>query len=417
MEETNLIDTLLALVRDNAFASAGLGSFVSVIVGSGIFSFLRRPKKVSQGDAKYFADIKLLSPPMARPAYSDRMSYVLAEMSSLAYYEFEGSGGTLRNAAKNFLNMAVDDEEEIRKWLETFADDLLIKGVDSEEFLKKVLEKSGFDLLGTVNVAETQAFVCKRVAENEAPYVVVAYRGTEKKVDDWLTDVKAVPTEDGDTKIHTGFLEALKVETDSQGRTALKCIEDILDDPKAKDDSDNPLPLFITGHSLGGALALLTAKEVALDINGACYTYGAPRVANYEYFAGMKTPVFRVVNSADIVPRVPPGAIMGLIVKLVQGISWVTGFMPVVSKLFDKLEAWLDKLNGYRHYGDQRYLTDVKSGRFETVKLLSNPPAIDRIMWMGQQIGVSLFAPVKSHGMAIYRKKLNYIANSRTRNA
>ncbi len=90
MEETNLIDTLLALVRDNATASAVLGSIVSVIVGSGIFSFLRRPKKVSQGDAKYFADIKLLSPPMARPAYSDRMSYVLAEMSSLAYYEFEG---------------------------------------------------------------------------------------------------------------------------------------------------------------------------------------------------------------------------------------------------------------------------------------------------------------------------------------
>jgi hypothetical protein len=38
-------------------------------------------------------------------------------------------------------------------------------------------------------------------------------------------------------------------------------------------------------------------------------------------------------------------------------------------------------------------------------------------MWMGQQIGVSLFAPVKSHGMAIYRKKLNFIANSRNRNA
>ena len=58
----------------------------------------------------------------------------------------------------------------------------------------------------------------------EAPYVVVAFRGTEKKVDDWLTDAKAVPTEDGDTKVHSGFLEALKVETDSLGRSVLKCI-------------------------------------------------------------------------------------------------------------------------------------------------------------------------------------------------
>lgn len=108
---------------------------------------------------------------------------------------------------------------------------------------------------------------------------------------------------------------------------------------------------------------------------------------------------------------------MGLIVKLVQGLSWATGFMPVLSKLFDNLEVWLDKLNGYRHHGDQRYLTDVESGRFDTVKLLSNPPAIDRIMWMGQQLGMSLFAPVKSHGMAIYRNKLNYIANARNRTA
>ena len=34
----------------------------------------------------------LLSPPMERPAYSDRMAYVLAEMSALAYYRFETKG-------------------------------------------------------------------------------------------------------------------------------------------------------------------------------------------------------------------------------------------------------------------------------------------------------------------------------------
>jgi hypothetical protein len=371
---------------------------------------------VSQGETEFFADKKLLSPPMARPAYSDRMAYVLAEMSSLAYYEFEGSGGTIRNAAKSFLQKTFDDEDEIRKWLETFADDLLIKGVDSEEFLRRVLENKGFNLLGTVNVANIQAFVCKRIEKKEAPYVVVAFRGTEMKVEDWLTDAKAIPTEKGDSKVHTGFLRALNVETNPQGKTALICVQDILKKADANDDKSHPLPLFITGHSLGGALALLTTKEIASDINGACYTYGGPRVANYEHFEGMKTPVFRVVNSADIVPRVPPGAVMGIIVKLVQGLSWVSGFMPGVSKLFDRLEAWLDKLNGYRHYGDQRYLTDVKSGRFETVELLSNPPAIDRIIWMGQHLGASLFAPVKSHGMAIYRKKLNYIANARFKN-
>ncbi|MCP4766833.1 MAG: hypothetical protein GY875_11245 [Gammaproteobacteria bacterium] len=72
-------------------------------------------------------------------------------------------------------------------------------------------------------------------------------------------------------------------------------------------------------------------------------------------------------------------------------------------------------LNGYRHHGDQRFLTDIKAGHFDTVRLLSNPPMIDRIMWMWQHIRLSLFAPVQSHGMAIYRDKLEYLANNRNR--
>ena len=415
MEEITGISTLINLVTDHPSSSATIASLLSVIVGSGIFSFLRRPKRFTQGEIKYFTDGKLLLPPMRRPAYSDRMAYVMAEMSALAYYEFEGSGGVINDAAKHVLALASDGEDKIRKWIEDFTHDLLIKGVDSEEFFRRILEKSDFELLDTINVAETQAFACKRNVQGEDPFVVIAFRGTEKKVSDWLTDARAVPTEDGDTKVHTGFREALMVATDSQGKTVLKKVEEILGMQATKDANGEPLPIFITGHSLGGALALLTTRELALDVNGACYTFGAPRVANYEYFKDMKTPVFRVVNSVDIVPRVPPGAVMQLIVKLVQGFSWITGFMPAVSRLFDKLEILLDKLKGYRHHGDQRYLTDVQSGRFETTQLLSNPPAIDRIIWMGQSILASSFAPIKSHGMAIYRKKLSYLANSRNR--
>ena len=417
--EENLLNTLLTLICDNPFTSTFLALLVSLIGGSSIFSFLRRPKKVSQGAVKYLADDKLLKPLIKRPAYSDRMAYVLAELSALAYLEFESSGEVIRrDAAKNLAGIASLGEKEIGKWLETFANDLLIKGVDSEEFLRKHLEGSDFKLLGTINVAETQGFVCKRIAKNEVPYVVVAYRGTEKKISDWLTDAKALPWVDVNNKkvkVHRGFREALMVETDSEGKTALQLVKDILDDQEAKDANNDPLPLFITGHSLGGALALLTTKEIAPDINGACYTYGAPRVASYEYFADIKTPLFRVVNSVDIVPRVPPGALMTLFDKIVQALSWVSGFMPAVSNFFDKLKNWTDKLKDYRHHGDQRYLTDIKSGRFDTVQLLSNPPAIDRLMWMGQHLQMTLLAPAKSHGMEIYREKLRYLADKRNR--
>jgi len=160
---------------------------------------------------------------------------------------------------------------------------------------------------------------------------------------------------------------------------------------------------------------LLATKLVASDVTGACYTFGAPRIGNYELFRFIKTPVYRVVNSSDIVPRVPPGAVMLLLTHAAKGASWLTGFVPPVSSLFGKLEELLDKLNGYRHYGDMRYLTDVAEGRFDTVRLLPNPPTIDRIMWMWRHIGISVLVPVKSHGMSIYRKKLASIAIDRNR--
>ena len=393
-------------IEGSTWTIAGVVSaVVAAIASTGVFSFLRRPKKTSssQGEVKYFTDRKLLSQPMPRPAYSDRMAYVMAEMSALAYYEFEGSGGVIKDVAKHFLNKTFDNEEDIEKILDTFANELLIKGVDSKEFFREILKTSGFDLIDTISVAETQAFVCKRNVTNEPPYIVVAFRGTEQKISDWLTDAKAAPIvfpipqqksvkqKKRVKKVHTGFHEALMEETDENGKTALQRVKDILETKEAKDGNGEPLPIFITGHSLGGALALLTTKQTASNVNGACYTFGGPRVANYEYFEGIKTPVYRVVNSSDIVPRVPPGAIMTMIVWLVHGLSWLTGFIPSISRLFDKLEGFLDKLNGYRHYGDLRYLTDVKGGRFSDVKLLTNPPAIDRVMWMWQSLAASIF--------------------------
>ncbi len=420
MDENGVISTVLDLIAGNVTISALIG-VITALLGTGLFSFLRRPRKVSQGEADYLSDEKLLAAGIERPAYSDRMAYVLAELSALAYYEFEGISGTITDAAKHLAKIAAGGEEQVEKWLEEFASKLLIDGVDSEEFLRKILESGGFKLLGTVNVVETQAFVCKRLSKGpgENPYVAVAFRGTEKKVSDWLTDADAVPfivdeenqTEEKDKKkVHSGFWKALTVNTDSEKKTALDRVQAILDE-KGKDEDGKPLPLFITGHSLGGALALLTTVQIARDVYGACYTYGAPRIANYEYFENVKTSVFRVVNSADIVPRVPP--IMVVWVKLVQGLAWLTSYFRPVSDILEKLADWLDRLKGYRHYGDQRYLTDVKSGRFSDVKLLPNPPAVDRIMWIGQQLVQSWFSPIKSHGMNIYRKKLRYLANER----
>lgn len=39
----------------------------------------------------YFDNEKLMRPPTSRAAYSDRTAWLMAEMSRLAYYKFEGS--------------------------------------------------------------------------------------------------------------------------------------------------------------------------------------------------------------------------------------------------------------------------------------------------------------------------------------
>ncbi len=397
------------------FAGAYWPYFVALAVpavGTAIHAYLRRPKSSPPAIGRYFTDAKLLSPPMARPAYSDRMAYVLAEMSDLAYHRFEDQSDVVNDAVARVLALESKTDATIRELLDRFAADVVSTRRLSLTALTTVLHNSGFALLDVINVGDTQGFVCKRIAAAEPPYLVLAFRGTEKKVSDWLTDARCAPTVAGPARVHTGFLVAFTRHTDDTGRTVQQVVEEILGRPDAQADG-RPLPLFITGHSLGGALALLATRLVAPNVNGACYTFGAPRVGNYEYFRGLKTPVYRVVNSSDVVPRVPPGAIMTVLTLVAKGLSWLTGFLPAVSSVCDRIEASLDTLNGYRHVGDVRYLSDVGEGRFTDVRLLSNPPAMDRVVWMWRHVAKSMFVPVESHSMHIYRRKLAHLANTR----
>ena len=413
--ETGVLATVSHLTIDHWLFAAILSSpAVLFLLRAVTLAYVRRPKSTTREIGPYFTDRTLLLPSPPRPAYSDRLAYVLAEMSDLAYYRFEGSGGMVDDAVESAFAFDLTQDTDLRVFLDRFATEVMSGRRVSRTFLEKVLGAAGFALLDVIDVVETQGFVCKRDVEGEPPYVVLAFRGTEKKVSDWLTDARCVPAVQGEARVHTGFLEAFAATTDATGRTAKEVVEDILVRPDARDDAGQPLPLFITGHSLGGALALLATRLVAPDVNGACYTFGAPRVGNYEYFRFVKTPVYRVVNSADVIPRVPPGAFMTALCGLARALSWLVGFIPGAASLFDRVETFLDSLHGYRHYGDLRYLSDVAEGRFEDVRMLSNPPAADRVMWAFRRMATSLAVPLKSHNMHIYRRKLWHVANDRT---
>ena len=278
------MDTAREIVNDYWPHVSGLAIAVAGAAGTAIFSFLRRPKSSPTETGPYFTEDPLLAPPLTRPAYSDRMAYVLAEMSDLAYYQFEGQRGFVDDAVENALLLDLTDGTNVRDFLEAFTTQLMSGRRLQLESMRKALSNSGFLLMDVINIGETQGFVCKRVADNDPPYLVLAFRGTEKKISDWLTDARCIPTVAGKTKVHSGFLEAFTTKTNSDGITVQEAVEAILAKEEAKDGNGDPIPLFITGHSFGGALALLATKLIAPDVNGACYTFGAPRVGNYEYF-------------------------------------------------------------------------------------------------------------------------------------
>jgi hypothetical protein len=126
-------------------------------------------------------------------------------------------------------------------------------------------------------------------------HAVLAFRGSDPvTLPAWLTDVvvKLVERREYEGRVHQGFSSALR-------RTWGK-VEKILDEVQDK-------PLFLTGHSMGGALAVLTACRLAKMGRPpvATYTFGAPRVGDRSFCTGYALPTYRIVNRLDLVPEMP----------------------------------------------------------------------------------------------------------------
>jgi len=131
---------------------------------------------------------------------------------------------------------------------------------------------------------------------------LLAFRGTQPNMlRDWLYDLdcRFVPAPGGMTgNVHVGFLNALNV------------IWPVVSEALQKERGRRSL--WITGYSLGGALAVLAAARLhftqSQPVNG-LYTYGQPRVGDPEFCTcfdqGFGDSTFRFVNFHDIVPRVP----------------------------------------------------------------------------------------------------------------
>lgn len=145
--------------------------------------------------------------------------------------------------------------------------------------------------------------------------LVLAFRGTASKTNA-LTDVKAwkVPVlparhhHGRRVKVHAGFHQAYSATDDRHGLLAR-----IAEVVSGFTGGTEGLTMYLTGHSLGGALAVLAASDLGRAYPSAslvCYTYGSPKVGNSAFAAEFHELVpdsWSLVNDQDPVPRVPAG--------------------------------------------------------------------------------------------------------------
>ena len=325
--------------------------------------------------------------PTYRQAYSDRTSWIMACLSELAYVKFNEPIISKNNERLVKTVSELIDENKASSLSK------LIYLLDYDNEKEKEKLKYNLDILNMKieKLFDSNGTQAMLVSNNK--FYVLAFRGTEAtSIADIKSDMRAstIHCETGG-KIHEGFSDAF-----SEVHIEIQEYINSLEEKK---------PLFITGHSLGAALATVAAKKLNFSHGiAACYTYGSPRVGDEEWVTNIKTPIYRLVNSADPVTMLPPGAdLINLFARLFK-------FLPYIGKSISII--LLSKFGGYYHAGDMRFLTDISDDKYEDEELLYSVSFPRRIKAYLTNLASFKNIP-KDHSITAYRKKLNFIASDK----
>eukprot|EP00516_Mucochytrium_quahogii_P006998 CAMPEP_0203748546 /NCGR_PEP_ID=MMETSP0098-20131031/3402_1 /ASSEMBLY_ACC=CAM_ASM_000208 /TAXON_ID=96639 /ORGANISM=" , Strain NY0313808BC1" /LENGTH=1186 /DNA_ID=CAMNT_0050637321 /DNA_START=910 /DNA_END=4470 /DNA_ORIENTATION=+ len=206
----------------------------------------------------------------------------------------------------------------------------------SQEKEQELIGDSKYVLLEHIVDAETDTHAIVCVSEDR---VVISFRGTASSsnvktdldynwsVFDEAQSVEPLPSTNPmeqkalqkQPQVHTGFLAAYRAVQQKIRDIASPYIFKRRKDLSVKSQKR---AVFVTGHSLGGGLAVLCAFDLGCYINAfvderaaiCCTTYGSPRIGNYSFVQRYKRIVpttKRFVMASDIIPKTPPRLLRG----------------------------------------------------------------------------------------------------------
>ncbi|KAK9064335.1 hypothetical protein SSX86_015715 [Deinandra increscens subsp. villosa] len=162
-------------------------------------------------------------------------------------------------------------------------------------------------------VAVSDDVESKRIGRRD---IAVAWRGTVLP-SEWYEDMQRdlEPLGYGEAMVERGFLSIYKSKRMTTRYNKTSASDQVMEEVKRLlkfyKEKGEQVSLTITGHSLGGALALLNAYEASLmfpTLPISVISFGAPRVGNIAFrdelhHKGVKA--LRVTIKQDLVPRMP----------------------------------------------------------------------------------------------------------------
>jgi triacylglycerol lipase len=145
------------------------------------------------------------------------------------------------------------------------------------------------------------------ILSNDATLVVV-FRGTRLQVHTLFDVAEVVLIDEDDWRIDSQFLPTVCQAGGRAHRGFLAAYADIRDRLDAVVRARRPgQALWLTGHSLGGALATLAAAHLDEPTIQGIYTYGCPRVGDAAFVSVLpRQSHYRFVHRDDWVSTVPP---------------------------------------------------------------------------------------------------------------